>query len=342
MPEQFQWVPDIDRGEWLRPMEAEPFGSTLSIVPRGFEAYARIFHPVHRDRPRDTKTWQGIDEFKYFDGIRDINASLETQQVTWAQAAASFNTMMHSEAQYAAILGCEVENTAGAIAPDGWRYHDTWEGSLDVASLAAAAEVLSAHTATPDAGVAAIWVGWGGLVSAAGAAYVMIESDDLSAARASTAAGPSIVHALRTRLAAGMRQAIAGVRSMLRGLPHKQPKPGTGVLSHEAAAGPRFDLHADTGRRYILFEAGPDAFADPTWPSRAPWASGVIGAQSPSILWPDDHAWVLATEIDYDSTLGAGTSELIQELTQTPGLEALQIRSDADLSIVGDTLNRPK
>lgn len=103
-------------------MEAEPFGSTLSIVPRGFEAYARIFHPVHRDRPRDTKTWQGIDEFKYFDGIRDINASLETQQITWAQAAA-------------------------------------------------------------------IWEGWGGLVSAAGAAYDPIESDDLRAARASTTAG---------------------------------------------------------------------------------------------------------------------------------------------------------
>src|SRR5690625_1858014 len=276
MPEQFQWVPNIDRGEWLRPMEAEPFGSTLSIVPRGFEAYARIFHPVHRDRPRDTKTWQGIDQTTYFDGIRDINASLETQQVTWAQAAA-------------------------------------------------------------------IWEGWGGLVSAAGAAYDLIESDDLKATPSRrTLGGSSIVHALRTRLAAGTRRGIAGVRLMFRGLPRKQPKPGTSVLSYEAAAGPRFDLHADTGRRYILFEAGPDAFADPTWPSRAPWTSGVIGAQSPSILWPDDHAWVLATEIDYDSTLVAGTSELIQELTQTPGLEALQIRSDADLSIVGDTLNRPK
>lgn len=341
MPEQFQWVPNI--GEWLRPMEAEPFGSTLSIVPRGFEAYARIFHPVHRDRPRDTKTWQGIDQTTYFDGIEDINASLETQRVTWAQAAESFNTTMHSEAQYAAILGCDVENTAGAIAPDGWRYHDTWEGSLDVASLAAAAEVLSAHTATPDAGVAAIWEGWGGLVSSAGAAYVLIESDDLKATPSRrTLGGQTIVHALRTRLAAGARRGITGVRSMLRGLPRKQPKPGTGVLSYEAAAGPRFDLHADTGRRYILFEAGPDTFVDPVWPSRAPWTSGVIGAQSPSILWPDDHAWVLATEIDYDSTLVAGTSELIQELTQTPGLEALQIRSDADLSIVGDTLNRPK
>lgn len=112
------------------------------------------------------------------------------------------------------------------------------------------------------------------------------------------------------------------------------------MLSYEAAAGPRFDLHADTGRRYILFEAGPDAFADPTWPSRAPWTSGVIGAQSPSILWPDDHAWVLATEIDYDSTLVAGTSTLIQELTQTPGLEALKIRSEADLSTGGDLINR--
>jgi hypothetical protein len=63
-------------------------------------------------------------------------------------------------------------------------------------------------------------------------------------------------------------------------------------------------------------------------------------AQSPSIVWPEDHSWVLATEIDFDSTLVAGTTKLIQELVQMPGLEVLSIRTDADLTSEGDRLNR--
>lgn len=64
-------------------------------------------------------------------------------------------------------------------------------------------------------------------------------------------------------------------------------------------------------------------------------------AQSPSILWPDDHSWVLATEIDFDSTLLAGTRALVHELVETPGLEVLPVRPDADLTRDGDVLNRP-
>lgn len=60
MSKRFEWVSNVARGEWLRPMETESFGSVLSIVPRGFEAYARVLHPVERDRPRDTKTWQDL------------------------------------------------------------------------------------------------------------------------------------------------------------------------------------------------------------------------------------------------------------------------------------------
>lgn len=313
MPEQFQWVPDIERGEWPRRLEAEPFGSTLSIVPRGFEAYARIFHPVHRDRPRDTKTWQGIDETTYFDGVEDIDASLETQRVTWAEAAASFNTTMHAEAQYPTIVCQDQDNTTSAIAPDGWRYLGTWEGSIDVEALAAIAQVLTCHTATPDTGVAAIWEGWGGLVSSAGHAYFQIESNE-PGNETPNADGHSKLHMLRTRFSAVLRRGIAGVRLRLSALPHKQPKPGSGILSYEAAAGPRFDLHAGTGRRYILFEAGAADFTDATWPSRAPWVAESIGMQSPSMLWSNDHAWMLATEIDFDSTLVAGTNELIHEI----------------------------
>ena len=64
-------------------------------------------------------------------------------------------------------------------------------------------------------------------------------------------------------------------------------------------------------------------------------------AASPSILWPDDHSWVLATEIGFDSTLIAGTRALVDELMRSPGLEVVAIGIDANLTWGGDALNRP-
>lgn len=119
MAEQLAWVPDVTRGEWLRPLEAEPFGSILSVVPPGFEAYARVFHPVEWDRPRATKTWQGVDRTTYFGGVRDIEASLETERATWAQAAASFGTTMHAQAQYARSRGAPDPPGRGSVLGRG-------------------------------------------------------------------------------------------------------------------------------------------------------------------------------------------------------------------------------
>jgi hypothetical protein len=345
MSERFAWVPDLDRGEWLRAMEAEEFGSILSVVPAGYEGYARVFHPVERDRPRATKTWQGVNQARYFHGVRDIVASLETQRATWATAAASFGTTMHPEAQYARLVRREYGEDEGVIGADGWRYSPPPEGCLDAASLAAASAVLACHTTTPDSGVAAIWEGWGGLVSSAGVARFEFETADGLPVRYTDDPG---VHRDRPsipgRLAAAARRGIARTRAMIRALQGlaREPEPGSGLLVHEIAAGPRFDLHGGTGRRYVLFEAGAKDFADAGWPGRAPWVDEVMWAQSPSILWPDDHAWVLATEIDFDSTLVAGTEALIDELVQTSGIEVMPIRTDADLTWGGDMVNRPE
>jgi len=349
MSERFEWVPNLARGEWLRPLEAEPFGSILSVVPRGFEAYARVFHPVERDRPRTTKTWQGVDAATYFDGVEDIEASLETERTTWASAAASFDTTMHAEAQFARLVRLvrrDDGDSDGAIAADGWRYGVTLEGCLDAASLARASAVLARHTATPDAGIAAIWDGWGGLVSSAGVAQFWFgPGAGLPARYAEKTGGHLADPSLRERLATAARLGIAGARAMIEGLPGRasdEPEPGSGILSREVAEGPRFDLHGGTGRHYVLFEAGANDFANAAWPDRAPWVDGVVGAQSPSILWPDDHSWVLATEIDFDSTLVAGTTALIRELVHTPDLEVLPLCADADLTWDGDALNTPE
>ncbi len=343
MSERFEWVPDLARGEWLRPMEAESFRSILSVVPRGFEAYARVFHPVERDRPRDTKTWLGLDETAYFEGVDDIGASLETEHATWAEAAASFKTTMHAEAQYASLLRRDYGHADGAIAADGWRYGDSFEGCLEVASLAAVAQVLARHTSTPDAGIAAIWEGWGGLMSSAGVGhYVFEESCGVPARYPDEAPTPVASWSLRDQLAKTVRHWMARAGSLREALRRREPKPGSGLLAHEIASGTPFELHGDTGRSYVMFEAGANDFTDAAWPTHAPWVDEAMWAQSPSILWPDDHSWVLATEIDFDSTLIAGTTALIRELELTRGAEVLPIRTGADLSSDGDMFNLPK
>lgn len=326
---RFAWVPDIERGAWLSPMRDERFGSMHSVIPRGFEAYARIFHRIERDRPRETNTWLGINPVTYFDYVDDIEAALETERTTWAQAAASFGTTMHAAAQYPRLVRRDYGDSDGAIAPDGWRYGSTQEGSLGSGVLAAASAVLARHTRTPDAGIAAIWEGWGGLISSAGySEFRLVATGDTG---------------MRARLAMlGRRGAewLRGWRMAARSTFGPAPKPGSGLLPRDVAVGPRLELDEGTGRPFILFEAGARDFAEESWVNEAPWVHNAHWPQSPSILWPDDHAWVLATEIDYDSTLVGGSTALIRELVQAPGVEALPLRPDADLSWDGDDINR--
>ena len=82
--------------------------------------------------------------------------------------------------------------------------------------------------------------------------------------------------------------------------------------------GPTFSL---PGRTFHLF-VGPieaatrtGSWVTPTW----------FDPQSPSLSWPADHTWCVATEVDHDSTLIGGTQQLIDAITDHPSLEALAI-----------------
>ena len=117
-----------------------------------------------------------------------------------------------------------------------------------------------------------------------------------------------------------------------------------GILSKEISEGPRFPTR---DRAYVLFSAGVDEFADADWVLRAPWRDRPAeqhgfppSAQSPSILWPEDRAWVLVSEIDFDSTVVAGSTELVAALCADPALEAFPISEGAELHWDGDEVNR--
>ncbi len=61
--------------------------------------------------------------------------------------------------------------------------------------------------------------------------------------------------------------------------------------------------------------------------------------QSPSLLWPQDRSWCLATEIDFDSTLVAGSQDLVETILAAPGLEAWPVQEADDLTASADLLN---
>lgn len=54
--------------------------------------------------------------------------------------------------------------------------------------------------------------------------------------------------------------------------------------------------------------------------------------QSPQQWWPDDRAWAVATEIDDDYTVVAGSEDLITAILAHPGLEAFRVGPHDDLS----------
>lgn len=268
-----EWTGDVAAGEWIRERLDDDF-SLHGVVPRGFEAYARVFHPVPRDRP---------------DGS-------EPHAVTWGETAAAFGTTMHALAQWHRII-------RGTDSPEhgGWRWNDPDTGNLAPDVLAAVARHLVDHTATPDAGYAGVWVGWG---------------------------VPHILHAVRDTfaddltIARGSDETPAFARSSA-----KSPTDGKPALRLP-------------GREHALVRAAPREWADPAWPERVPWRDG-WDQQSPSLIWPDGREWAVVTEVDFDSTIVAGPAALVRAICTDPAIEALPIREGTDLTWDADDVNRP-
>ena len=60
---------------------------------------------------------------------------------------------------------------------------------------------------------------------------------------------------------------------------------------------------------------------------------------SPNLWWPDDQAWIVATEIDFAWTYVGGTDELIREIIESDQVEALAITLDASPMSNADVIN---
>ncbi|MDJ1114097.1 hypothetical protein [Microbacterium dauci] len=328
-----EWTRDVSAGDWLRERIDDPWRGTMhDVVPRGFEAYARVFHPASRDRPigaawppqpySDERAWTAFME-------RHPGLDIEDERVTWAQTAVALGTTMHPLAQWDALARRdEVANRENDPRDaEGWRYHDPDQSALPTDILASVTRVLSRHTSTPDAGFAALWDGHGGLVGHLGIgpsrAFYQAD-DDGSIARHNQMLGRSFKDVWNNVF--------------------RRPTWQEGILSRDVSEGPRLRL---PNRDFVLFSGGVSALTDEDWVLTAPWRDVKAeshgfppGAYSPSLAWPDDRAWVLVSEIDFDSTIVGGSAELVAALVADPHLEAAEIPEGTALGYdIPDPLN---
>ena len=103
------------------------------------------------------------------------------------------------------------------------------------------------------------------------------------------------------------------------------------ALSRQELDGPKLEL---PHRGYHLFTGRLEAALSMGWTT--PW--GDFDPQSPSLFWPLDRSWCVATEVDFDSTLVGGSRQLIDDVLASD-LETWEVRPDDSLASDGDTIN---
>lgn len=86
----------------------------------------------------------------------------------------------------------------------------------------------------------------------------------------------------------------------------------------------------DADRKYFIFGGPLDGVM-----SFYKW----IWNQSPNLWWPEDRAWFVATEVDFNNTFVGGSAACIERVLAHSELEALPIAIDARIDVLGDTIN---
>jgi hypothetical protein len=240
------------------------FGEVTRHVPEGFEAYARIFHPVVPSRP------SGL--------------------VRWADVAAATGRIMHPLAQWKSIS----TNVPGE--PGKWDDSNAEPvlGDLDPADFLTLLDLLAERTEPSGECTFAAWEGRGWLEGL---------TATVSASRRSDPTEPA-------------------------GLAPPAPAKRVGLDVN----GARLSL---SGWEYVLW----------TGPLRAALAVGDwvtdewFEARSPDLMWPADQSWLVASVVDFDSTLVGGSRALIDGIVSSPVLEASEVYPRDSLAANGDAVN---
>lgn len=127
----FELVGNPEPASWIIG-QVSGSGKVGSLLPSGFAAYARIFHPAYR----------------------------QDENVTWGEVARANGRVMHPAAQFSSL--------AGRLTLHGYEQPGLWDtepddGSLPADIAARMAAVLARYTATPGRCWFAVWEGWADL-----------------------------------------------------------------------------------------------------------------------------------------------------------------------------------
>jgi hypothetical protein len=124
---------EVRAADWIRD-RLHPFGQDVgSVVPAGFEAYARIFHPA----------WRYVDGDKI--------------EVRWSDVAAASGRTVHAKMQFHSIALPVAGRKTG---PPPWS-DEPRLGVLSHQQALALIGLLSKHTSTPEACWFCLWDGYG-------------------------------------------------------------------------------------------------------------------------------------------------------------------------------------
>lgn len=82
-----------------------------------------------------------------------------------------------------------------------------------------------------------------------------------------------------------------------------------------------------------------EAGAEPPIERPAPDPTDPFWREAPSLIWPADRSWFVASEVDFDSTLVGGNCELVAALVATPDLEVYEVAPDTKLTAFSDKFN---
>lgn len=249
-------------GAWIEPGLGGEFGAVTLQVPKGFEAYARIFHPAH---------------------------DAEWNSVTWAEVAKFCGTFTHPEMQWHAIVGLPGYES---LDDSKWPGHEPNTGEMDISTLDALCEVLAAHTADP-------------------------------------------AHCLFGLCTIQSWEDAFG-KDGLRGYPLLKLPMGR---DHIVLEGPlsAVDQIVDERSGGLIVTFGAKGTSKPSGEEIAELFKS--SRCSPNLIWPADRSWLVASEVDFDSTLVGGSAALIEAIVAAPALESWPVEPTTSLAVGADKIN---
>ena len=286
---------DAAASRWLTERLTSFATGVLGVVPSGFEAYARVFHPASR-------------------------VTLATSSpLRWVEVAALTGRTAHRAMQWPGLRGNlpPLRDYTALTADDVW-VEGPDEGSLPPSVAAALWPLLEVHTQTRDRCFFAVWEGFGYLprtvLEAPGfelpAREFRLFTGPLAAIEQTFCAGD-----IENTLSGGVMVAIT-TDSDTTDSEDPVDSESTRLLGEAASAMSR-DIFVPADSDELFWEELGEALEQ--------LRSLPPPYQSANLWWPEDRSWCVATEIDFNATYVAGTQVLVDALLACEELESWQV-----------------